>query len=78
MIAFEVLSEEEKFSRALAAIYTLLLQLAKEKSELLQQNTHPKYNLPHGKVAHGPRSRRVKRLSPRLRKAAYQSGKSKR
>jgi len=31
MITFEVLTEEEKFSRALGAIYTLLLKLADEK-----------------------------------------------
>ena len=92
MITFQTLTPEEKFNRALAEIYTILLKLADEKenvpkrhlfdsdgrSELLQQNTHPKYNDPHGTVAHGPRSRRVKRLSPRLRQAAGAGQKGKR
>jgi hypothetical protein len=83
---------DEDIDKALFRVYIFLLKLARdrqnvttasvinsdERLEPLQQNTHPKYNAPHDTVAHGPRGSRVKRLSPRLRKAACPKQKGKR
>ena len=65
MITFEVLTPEEKFTDALAEIYTILLVLAEEKSKgTLTTEYHQKYNNPHGNMVNCQRSSETLRLSP--------------
>lgn len=83
---------DEDIDKALFKVYIFLLKLARdrqnasrphvinsdESTELLQQNTHQKYNGTNDTVAHSQRGSETKRLSSRTHSRTCQRRKSKR